>query len=170
MPFESNAVANEFLRLAWSEGRDITPMQLVKLVYIAHGWSLALNDEPLIREEVQAWKFGPVVPEVYREFKEFGKEPVTTLAQEFVRPGKLVPYEIWDAFDDSDIQAKELVNRVWDSYKERSGVQLSAITHQPNTPWADITKNGTEVGMSKEIPNELIKKHYQELAQKRNVT
>jgi len=53
------AVANYLIGKAQSEGRSITPMQLIKLVYIAHGWTLGLYDQPLIGEQVEAWTYGP---------------------------------------------------------------------------------------------------------------
>ncbi|QLH42366.1 MAG: DUF4065 domain-containing protein [Coxiellaceae bacterium] len=58
-------------------------MKLAKLIYVAHGWSLALNDVPLIDEAVQAWKFGPVIESVYHEFKHFGNDVINSLAIDF---------------------------------------------------------------------------------------
>lgn len=40
-------VGNSFLYLAWDEEEDVTPMKLQKLVYIAHGWHLAIYGEKL---------------------------------------------------------------------------------------------------------------------------
>src|SRR5437870_2146380 len=39
---DSRTVANHFLRLAREKGDFLTPMQVLKLVYIAHGWMLGL--------------------------------------------------------------------------------------------------------------------------------
>ncbi|WP_184090282.1 type II toxin-antitoxin system antitoxin SocA domain-containing protein [Sphingomonas xinjiangensis] len=47
-------------------------MQLLRLVYIAHGWSLGLLNEPLVNEEPEAWQHKPVFPAVYRAFRKFG--------------------------------------------------------------------------------------------------
>jgi uncharacterized phage-associated protein len=38
MATNARAVANEFIRLAAEDGRTLTPLQIIKLVYIAHGW------------------------------------------------------------------------------------------------------------------------------------
>ncbi|WP_131993555.1 type II toxin-antitoxin system antitoxin SocA domain-containing protein [Dokdonella fugitiva] len=40
-------------------------MQLLKLVYLCHAWTLGLLGRPLLREEVQAWRYGPVFPALY---------------------------------------------------------------------------------------------------------
>ncbi len=44
---------------------EMTAMKLQKLVYYSHAWSLVWDEAPLIREDIQAWANGPVVPELY---------------------------------------------------------------------------------------------------------
>ena len=38
-------------------------MQVLKLVYYCHAWMLGLYGRPLIRQPIEAWRYGPVVPE-----------------------------------------------------------------------------------------------------------
>ena len=54
--------------IARSGGR-ITPLQVIKMAHIAHGYSLAIHNEPLVDEAVEAWKYGPVVPSLYYRAK-----------------------------------------------------------------------------------------------------
>ena len=81
-PCSSKAVANYFLDIAERDGKTLNPMKLQKLVYIAHGWHLAIRRRPLIRESVEAWKYGPVIADLYHEFKKFGNMPITERATE----------------------------------------------------------------------------------------
>ena len=69
---DARAVASYFVELADERGAGpFTPMQLLKLTYIAHGYSLGLQSTPLIENKVEAWKFGPVIPDLYHSIKEF---------------------------------------------------------------------------------------------------
>lgn len=49
------AVANYFIEKSIESGNSVSPLQLIKLVYIAHGWTLALYKRPLINETVEVW-------------------------------------------------------------------------------------------------------------------
>ena len=69
---KSLTVANELIRLGKENAVYFTPMQLLKLVYIAHGWSYAFLNKPLIDDDIEAWKYGPVIPDLYRKIKSYG--------------------------------------------------------------------------------------------------
>ncbi len=160
MPFNSKAVANEFLRLAEAEGRMLTPMALIKLVYFAHGWCLALTGRPLLDENVEAWKYGPVVPSLYHEFKEFGNTPITRHARKFSFIKLNADDEPQLSGPDSEA-AKQIIRRVWEVYKNLSPIQLSNLTHFPGSPWSQ-TPNKEIKGT--DIPNTLIREYFAALA------
>jgi uncharacterized phage-associated protein len=68
---DPRAIANEFLRrrasAAWPQ-----QLSIQKLTYIAHGWNLAINDEPLVSETPEAWDNGPVFRAIWDHIKEYG--------------------------------------------------------------------------------------------------
>jgi uncharacterized phage-associated protein len=141
MAYDAKAVANFFLDLATENKTTLTPMKLQKLIFFAHGWHLALYDEPLIADPVEAWQFGPVVPTIYHEFKHERSGAITSRATEldleefeFVEPR--VPEE--------DLKARLLMQQVWKTYGKYSAVQLSNLTHLAGTPWEEARK-GTDV-------------------------
>jgi len=78
MPYSAIKVANEMLRQASAcdPPRPVTPLQLLKLVYIANGWSLALNGDPIVHESAEAWTYGPVIPMLYRSIRHHRSAPV----------------------------------------------------------------------------------------------
>lgn len=164
MPYSAKAVANEFLHLAKDEGCKVTPMQLLKLVYFAHGWYLALANDSLIDERVQAWKYGPVIPSVYHEFKLFGNEPITSFATEWetvATRGKIGFKRDEPRIPECDKVPRDLIRRVWEVYKKYTAIQLSRMTHEPGTPWAE-TKNREVKGTT--IDDERIKDYFAQLA------
>ena len=161
MPFDSKCVANYFLQLAEKNGERLSPMRLIKLVYIAHGWHLGLLDKPLINERPEAWKYGPVVPSLYHEFKKFGNEPIASPATYYdPESGRLVPHA-----PPSDEAARSFMNRIWEVYRSFSAIQLSSMTHKPGTPWY-ITwhDQGGKDFQGTDIPQDLIRDHYKPAA------
>lgn len=144
------AVANRLLSLASERGETLTPMQLLKLVYIAHGWSLGLYRRPLISDEIQAWKYGPVIPRLYNATRSFRGQPVKM--QFSVRGQELSGEE------------SSLVDQVFGIYGNMTGPELSRLTHAPGTPW-HVTYVPGEFGMR--IPDDIIEDHYVRLSQER---
>ena len=147
--YPSKDVAQYIIRECASKGYNdsLTPMQVLKLVYLAHGWVLGVLGRPLINEQVEAWTYGPVVPSLYRTMRCNGSKPV-------------------DHIDNaSDIQLeekeRELVSQVCEHYGPMTGIKLSQLTHQKKSPW-DIV--WSEYGRSAVIPNDIIEEHYHRLA------
>lgn len=153
-PISSIAVANFFYEKAKKVDKKITPLQIIKLVYFSHAWSLALRGEPLITEKVEAWKYGPVIRKVYNEFKEFGGGAITRFGSEFIDDGS-------DFNDENEIFSIipvvkdenhiKLLNAVWNSYHHLTGIQLSALEHKNGTPWSQSFKPNQYVIISDEI-------------------
>jgi uncharacterized phage-associated protein len=160
MTYDPRSIANVFLAIAETEGKRLTPLQLIKLVYIAHGWYLALTSKPLIRETPEAWKYGPVVPSLYQEFKRFGNSPVTRRAGEF--GFNVPPPELPEDGEDGGLH--RFLQKIWKVYGKYTGAQLSTLTHQEGTPWHEVWYHrGGKDRPAEEIPNDLIRQHYQEL-------
>lgn len=147
---DARIVANRFLELAREQGRFLTPMQVLKLVYIAHGWMLGLNGRPLINQPVEAWQYGPVVRDVYNGVRNCGRAPV--IRNMWAPPGTMDPVE------------ENMVRQVFNLYGSMDGIQLSNITHMPNTPWALTYRQGS---FGTQIPDNMIAEHYQRLARER---
>ena len=154
----AKAIANYFLDKAHSGNIDVSPMKLLKLVYIAHAWHLAYTDKPLITDRIEAWEYGPVIPELYHEFKHYGHNPIKTYAYEQVRP--YVTEKAQTGSDDSFesnafVSIEQFLDAVWNTYKNYDAIYLSGLTHLPGTPW-DIAKKRADAI----IKDEVIRDHY----------
>lgn len=157
-PWSARAVANTLLVIADEHGEQLDALKLQKLVYYAHGWSLALLGRPLIDEEIQAWQYGPVVASVYHEFKRFGRRPIPELAADIADDGNLYTPII----SLSATEERHLLERVWQTYGRYSGVQLSNMTHEPGTPWRDAWDENREGLRFYGIDNDLIRRRFLE--------
>lgn len=140
--YASSVIAEYFLQKEKGMKSDI--MKVLKLVYISHGFHLAFYDTPLIRENVQAWQYGPVIPELYFRLKtnDLNDSSFFKDKQDF----------------DKDAITKKLLDAVYNKYSKYNGIDLSNLTHQKDTPW-DITVNKYH----SIITNDIIKTYYKKL-------
>lgn len=137
------AAAERVLFEAARAARRLTPMQVIKLTYISHGWMLALRDRPLFGEAVEAWEHGPVIPAVYGEYMKYGGGPVKVEGDEHTVMER---------------EKQDMVEQVFRRYGHMHAFQLSGLTHQKGSPWHITRQQGGKV-----IPNELIQTHYMRL-------
>jgi len=151
--YTSFQIANYFLKRAQDTGEEVTPMKLIKLCYIAHGWHLGIKDEPLLTETIYAWKYGPVIDTLYNEFKGYGDCPITML---YIEPNKWV-------YPMPDKPIEPFLDMIWKAYGKYDGIKLSAMTHQVGTPWYKVWhEEGAKTQRHIPIPNDYIKAHYKE--------
>ncbi|NQS97029.1 MAG: SocA family protein [candidate division Zixibacteria bacterium] len=162
MTYEAKAVANYFLDLAWSKKEEISPMKMQKLIYYAHGWHLAIYDKPLLNELIEAWRYGPVIPSVYHEFKEFGNEQITKYATDF----DIENFSFNPPHLPEDAKIIPLLKKIWEIYGKFKAIKLSNMTHQPGTPWAETWGNDG-VPENTNIEDKLIKKYFVSLARRK---
>lgn len=142
--YDARQVANWFVTRAGQDGRHLSIMSLLKLVYIAHGWHLEMRNAPLIANKIEAWKHGPVIPDVYNAFRGQGIDVQSTV------PAAGPPVAAADA---------HLLEQIYQGYGNISARRLSELTHEPGGPWDTATKRW---GWFAPIPDEIILPHYQE--------
>jgi uncharacterized phage-associated protein len=122
----SLAVSNWFIEKSKEVGQEITIMKIQKLVYFAHCWCLALYDQPLVNERVDAWSWGPVFRDIHSNGILYGSDPVTNY---LIFPFKDTPLV---GTDDPRIP---LLRRIWEVYGNCSDWQLSYLTTIEGEPW-----------------------------------
>ena len=117
-------VADYFLAQQDEDCGDlISNLKLQKLLYYAQGFYLAVNEGvPLFSEDIEAWIHGPVVPELYHAFKEYGSNAIPAPEQ--------LDLSIFDP------KTKELLDEVYTVFGQFSGWKLRNMTHD-EAPWKD---------------------------------
>ncbi|MGR5464942.1 Panacea domain-containing protein [Photobacterium damselae] len=132
-------VASCVLRLAQNQGKQLTNLQLQKLVYASHGFSLAQLKRPLIIDDVYAWMYGPVIPSVYFQYKQYGSGVISYITQVSL-----------------DSESESLIDGVVSLLGHIPGPQLITMTHQHGGPWCQVWDGSTE----RVIPDSIICEHY----------
>lgn len=170
MAFKPRSVANVFIDVAADHDRQLSPMKIQKLVYFAHGWHLAILERPLINEGIEAWEFGPVIPSLYRAFRQYRNGPITSKVRAMGQRSNgdfFVFTPTVPADTENGANARSLLQRIWDIYGEYSGAQLSNMTHAEGTPWDRIcTAHSGSIPRGTVIPNSLIKSYFESLIEK----
>lgn len=141
------AVADVFNNEALGEREDMTPLKLIKLCYIAYGFYLGYGKGKLFHEKIEAWKFGPVLPELYHSLKKYRGDPIRESLQYKGAP--------------LDDQKTQFVQKVWKAYKKFSGLDLTNLTHQKGTPWREVYDKTFR--FSAIIPDDSIKTYYEKV-------
>jgi len=103
-----------------NEGDGISNLKLQKLVYYAQGFYSAIFGKPLFDKNISAWAHGPVVPDLYHEYKKYGSNPIP----------------ISSDFDKNTLTQDEfeLVEEVFEVFGQYSAWKLRNMTHE-ESPW-----------------------------------
>lgn len=149
------AVANWFISRAKEQGHLLTLPKLQRLTFFSDGWCLVFYDNPLVKEQPEAWSYGPVYPSLYEIGVFYGVEPIESPLSEPDTIPLLVPQ------DDPRIP---LLQRIWDVYGKYSAAELSRIANEPDGPW-DLTRRANPGRDKPGISNDTLKSYFHAQAQ-----
>jgi len=108
------------------EGDTLSNLKLQKLLYYIQGYYIAFFDKPIFDDEIEAWDLGPVVSDVYSNFKEFGNKCIST---------DNLKFDI-SMLTEED---RNFVNKIFSIYNDYSASSLVDMTHQED-PWKNVYK------------------------------
>lgn len=118
----------------------ISNLQLNKILYFIQRDFLQKNPEGLFSEDFEAWKFGPVVPDVYYRYCGFGGAFILGRPQNIIKLN-----------EDEEKRILEIV----DSKNKLMPWELVRDTHKKGHAWDLIYRDGD--GAHRVIPKYLIK-------------
>ena len=125
MTHDPRAIANAFLML--SARRDLSSTVLEKLVYFAHGWSLAIDRTPLIDERIEAGDSGPRVRSIRHHDLTYDRSAEGLIER---IPGQAYVCDLTEGQTD-------ILAAVWKRYASHTSYELASMTMMPGTPWAN---------------------------------
>ena len=107
---------------------SIDPLKLQKLLYYVQGYALGVLDRPVFPEAIEAWENGPVVQNVYEQYKnQRMHDPIDCRQVETA----LIP----------NPEDEWIINEVIRNFGYVDGSELSNYTHQER-PWILMSSTG----------------------------
>lgn len=148
--YSASQVADYFVYLASGEKLDngtpegVTPLKLQKLLYFAEAASLSLFDKKLFKENVEAWKYGPVVSTIYHQYKDHLNTSLVNPSGEYTKI--------------TDPKAISIIKGVWELFGRYSAGELVGITHN-HAPWKDTYREDE----NRIITSEVLRDYYKSI-------
>lgn len=141
--YDALLISKYVIRKCDELNRTISNLKLQKILYFVQAEFLVDTGKPCFFNDIEAWAFGPVVPEVYREYKVYGSANIPVNRSEYL-------------IDIPRID-KDRIFGIVDECSRYSAAALVEITHH-QTPWLEARK----AGYNHSISNESIRKYFSE--------
>lgn len=143
---EQNERKNDIIKDAYylvtlfqKNNKPVTQLHVQKLMFLFEAFYMNVTGEPFLYEcEYKAWNFGPVATQLYKVFKIYGKDNIN-LTQKQIDDGNSIPEE-----------KKELLEKLYEAFKDFSAIQLVNFTHAEGSPWKEAWDNEKYSVISKE--------------------
>jgi uncharacterized phage-associated protein len=153
---DGRSIANFILDHCETIGRPISNVELQKILYFCHAWTLVETNHPLVKHLFEAWEYGPVLPYLWREFTAFGKAPITARAQRLnPMTGKreIATYNL-------DVDIQTFLRKVIEFYSRIDAFDLVELSHVAGGPWHNVWNHLGEVNPGMKIDHSDINKFY----------
>ena len=139
MMYNVHDIANRIILRTDTERGDImSNLKLQKLLYYMQGFYLAFFNKPLFENSLEAWMYGPVVPEVFVRFKNNSHLGIVLDPQKH-------------EYIDFTTEEENLFSQVLDVYGRYSAVKLTEMTYKER-PWKEAFSK-----QDKKISTEIMK-------------
>ena len=143
-------VAKYIIPHFYEEGREIddntyegvSNLKLQKLLSFCQAFALVRLNRPMFTENIYAWKYGPVVKEVYAKYRRYKSDRIP----ETERPSL-------------GEENEKVVDEVLKTFAKYSAIRLMDITHS-HKPWKDMEKKVVSGERDIIIKHEALKKYY----------
>ena len=139
-------VANSFIQRGIDNESPVNRQKLQILMFVAHGWYLAANKEPLVDETFIATSTGPVLRSINSKFSKFGDSPITSVGISSVI-GRDDNIKRMALFADDDASVTGVINQVWKQYGDKPAIELfEHMLAAKNFPWTYVWQNQSNYG------------------------
>lgn len=123
--YTANQIASYIIRKCLKLEKEINNLQLQKILYYTQAAFLVKVNRPAFSDDIVAWKYGPVVKDIYQEYKCNSNRPIYDY----------IPYDGLIADDHTD-----LIDEIILAKSDYSAFELVEQTHE-ELPWLDADMN-----------------------------
>lgn len=120
-------VAKYIVNLCLKHGRPVSNLRLQKIMYLANVYYIMKQNKPLIEDDFEAWKIGPIIPEVYWEYSIYANAPI-------------IPFYKEDA--DIDSEKIKVVENLIINLSATEPWRLAEICYRKDGAWSRTHRNG----------------------------
>ncbi|GAA0731770.1 Panacea domain-containing protein [Clostridium oceanicum] len=139
MCYEAIDIAQYVINYSIDRGKPISNLKLQKVLYYIQAAFLVNRNNPCFKEDIQNWRHGPVVPEVYKRYKIYSNREINekqTGHSELALDEDSNLYTKIVEFREDKICEKDkiLIKKVVDSYLDVEPWEMVKKTHHED-PW-----------------------------------
>ena len=164
--YSAIAVANWIIEKNKTDNCKLTHLKTQKLLYFAQGWHLGNYETPLFEDDIQAWKYGPVVYPVYKALYHYKNNEITNLIEGLtIYEGQVSAG--FPVIDQHDNDTQKYLLSYWENYAHIDTWTLVDFAHQKGSPLHQIIDNfNNTVEEGDIIHKELMKEYFKSLLNK----
>lgn len=137
-------IAKYIITKTLNEGYPVSNLKLQKLLYFVQGVMLVNCGRSAFEDHIEAWQYGPVVPEVYFTYSSYGATPI------------LLSYDKVNLSGEE----KKAADIVIKSFLKTSAFALVNETHKKGSPWYEAYHSSEDNIISNEKIFQYFKNRY----------
>lgn len=142
MSYSAIKVSRYIIKYSNENNLNISNLKLQKLLYFIQSHFLIQKNEICFTDEIKACDLGPIVQDVYDEYKHFGAGNI---------PFVFVSYEISkDSIKEND---RKLIEEVIDEFSTFTASELSDLIKSQD-PWIKTYKRGKKINIDTKLLKE----------------
>lgn len=161
IPYDVLDVCRYVINYSNDKDYGISNLKLQKVLYFIQAYFLTNtpDNRSCFKERIEAWDFGPVVPEAYREYKQYGSANIPYITS-FIDFDERCIWNSERKYYDSNVissEHKDMINDVIDQFSNYSATDLVTLTHK-QAPW----REAYVPHMNNEITLDAIRQYFEE--------
>lgn len=133
LKYDALDIAKYIIRWCDKNNLRITNLQLQKILFFIQKESIKKRGYGIFSNRIEAWQYGPVVPDVFYEFAGFGAMKLVLYEDLFSEPS----YK-----DTIDNNSKEIIEKILREYIHVSPWDLVAKSHVLDGAWSNSISMG----------------------------